>query len=227
MPNAGRSFFVHAGLVGALGLLAGACQTSDSPGLEIGTQLPSLLREARLQNAPVDAEPPRKGWVIYFFSPRSSAAEENSARVEALADSLSPDWVLLAVPVEEEALSAFLDRLQVTVPILTQIPRTALGPFQVTADPRTYILDMEWKLVAVLDGVYRDEIAEQLVRHLNVSKANLAGAKASAGTSPSNHQSRPGDCLDSNQDPYSPDAKAEVLGQLFRCASGGLWIPIS
>lgn len=203
-----------------------ACQKSDLEGPEVGAQLPNLLHEARLRNAPVGAEAPRAGWVVYAFSPQSSSCVENSARVESLADSLTSDWAFLAVATEEEGLAPFLDRLRVTVPVVTQTPQEILAAYQLTGSPRTYILDRDWKLLAVLDGAYRGEVADRLASLLNVPiERSATGTSPPQDGSPPRQRFPPGVCLDNDQDPYSPGAKADVLGQLFQCASGGVWIP--
>lgn len=207
------------GLFWVLGVL-GACRESDAKGPEIGSRLPSLVSEARLRNAPVGAPAPGNGWLVYFFSPGSSASKDNSARVEALARSLPAGWAFLAVATEEEGLAAFLDRLRVTVPVATQIPRESLAAYQVTAVPRTYVLDRDWKLVEVLDGAYDGEAVDRLQALLKVPVPSPA--QETAAPSP---QFPPGVCLDGDQAPYSRGAKADVFGQVFQCGAGGLWIP--
>lgn len=208
------------GFACALGVL-GACRENDAEGPRIGSRLPSLLAEARMHNAPVGAPAPREGWVVYFFSPKSPASEENSARVEALARSLPAGWGFLAVSTKDEGSVSFLDRLRVTVPVVTLVPPETLAAYQVATVPRTYLLDPGWKLHEVLDGVYRGEVADRLETRLGVTLVPSPAGTTGATPSP------PGVCLDREQDPYSRGARADVFGEAFQCGSGSLWIPAS
>src|SRR5688572_3434808 len=141
-----------------------ACRAvnSDTRRPETGKRLPSVLAEARMRNAPVGEPPAKDGWIVYAFSPLSPKSEANQKRVEELARSLPRGWTLLAVSTETEGVSAFVERLRVTVPVLTQVPAAALKAYKVASTPRTYVLDKDWKLLEVLDGPFEGKVAEKL-----------------------------------------------------------------
>jgi len=190
---------------------------------EIGSPLPSLLAEARMRNAPVDVAPPQGGWVVYAFSPAAPVSEKNNPSVEKLAKSLPPDWVLLSVATEPHGVQDFVDRLHVTVPVLTQVAEKALESYRITSTPRTYVLDKDWKLLEILDGPYQGEVAKKLAARfkvaLPVTAAVTAGAAPPKGT--------PNLCLDRQQLGYSRGAKADVLGLKLQCGPGGVWVPVA
>ena len=213
----------------------GGCQKArqDENALpEIGTQMPSLLEGARLLNAPVGVGLPEKGWVIYAFSPKSSSCAENSSSIEALADSLPRDWALISVSTEDDGLLPFLARNHLTIPVLPQASREALAQYRVVSTPRTYILDKDWKLLEVLDGAFRGEVAARLSARFGVpiQPASVEGSSARAQDRADTQDQEIGRparlCLDSEQRPYSRGAKAEVFGELFECGVGGVWIPL-
>jgi hypothetical protein len=195
---------------------------------EIGSPLPSLLAEARMRNAPVEVAPPQGGWVVYAFSPASPASEKNSRSVEKLARALPPDWQLLAVATEPHGAQDFVERLHVTIPVLTQVAEKAVEAYRITSTPRTYVLDKDWKLLEILDGPYEGEVAKKLAARFKVAlPAAAAGPDASRGQPPSAGppSSARNLCLDRQQNVYSRGAKAEVLGWKFQCGPGGVWVP--
>ncbi len=205
-----------------LGLsLSWACGAAGNPG--IGSPLPSLLAEARMRNAPVEVAPPQGGWVVYAFSPASPASEKNSSSVEKLAKSLPPDWVLLAVATEAHGVQDFVDRLHVTVPVLTQVAEKALESYRVTSTPRTYLLDKDWKLLEVLDGPYQGEVARKLAARFKVALPAAAAKGVGPGATPPHAAQKL--CLDRQQLGYSPGAKADALGLKIQCGPGGVWVP--
>lgn len=187
-----------------------------------GTPLPNLLALAHLRNAPVGEPPPKEGWLVYVFSPRSPKSEKSQARVEELARSLPDSWVLLAVATESQELPAFLERLHVTVPVLTQIPAKALSPYRIVSTPRTYVLDKDWTLLEVLDGSLEGRVARKLAERFP-SSGSPAPARAQA---PPGGKPLPSNlCRDRQQYPYSRGANAEALGVKLRCGEGGYWVP--
>lgn len=216
-----------------------ACQAKrdeDNRGLGPGTQLPNLLKSGALLNAPVDVGAPRAGWVIYAFSPDSPLCESNHHQVEALADSLPPEWVLLSVAETGDGLPAFFERLSVTVPVLTRVPEIDLSKYQIDETPRTYILDEAWKVIEILEGPYQGEVAERLATRFQVQLAPSSAATHEAllpdqarSKNPEAHPRVEAQrlCQDSQQRPYSVGAKADSLGLRLECKSGGTWIPVS
>lgn len=217
-------FIALAGLV----IFAGCRPSRPGRGIpEVGSQLPNLLQGVRMRNAPVGAAAPGKGWVVYAFSPRSAASEADVGTVESLARSLPPDWGWLAMAVEDEGLPEFLERLHVTVPVLTQIPPETLAAYQVTPAPRTYVLDEEWKLLEAVEGPLKGEAAEKLADRFKVTVTPAAVPGSPDPAEKSLQDLPPNLCLDKRQRPYSRGAQADVLGLQFRCGPGGLWIPES
>jgi hypothetical protein len=196
----------------------------------IGSRLPSLLQEARIRNAPVDVAPPRGGWVVHVFSPGSAGSERSHGSVEALAGALPAGWILLAVPTGTREVPAFLERVHVTVPVLTQVPKAALAAYRVTRTPRTYVLDPEWKLLEVLDGELEGAVAERLAArfHLALPLSGEASREPALAQVPpaDGGKSRPRNlCRDIHQNPYSRGAKARGLGLKLQCGEGGVWLP--
>src|ERR1700681_4652290 len=190
---------------------------------EIGSPLPSLLVEARMRNAPVEAVPPQGGWIVYAFSPASPLSEKNCRSVEKLARSLPPDWLLLALATESQGAQDFVERLHVTVPVLTQVAEKALESYRITSTPRTYVLDKDWKLLEILDGPYEGEVARKLAARFKVAlPAAAALAEAGRGQPPGARNL----CLDRQQNTYSRGARAEVLGLKFQCGPGGVWVAV-
>ena len=174
-----------------------------------------------MRNAPVGVQAPRTGWVVYVFSPQSPVSEENSGRAQAVAESLPSDWAFLAVAMEE-GLPAFLERVKMTAPVISQVPSETLAAYRVTTIPRTYILDRNWKLLEVLDGAFQGEVADRLASRLKVKITR----SSDSGPTAQQDQNRPGSmCLDNEQRPYSRGSKADVLGLTFRCGPGGIWAP--
>jgi len=183
-----------------------------------------------MRNAPVEVAPPQGGWVVYAFSPASPASEKNCRSVEKLARALPPDWLLLAVATEPHGVQDFVERLHVTVPVLTQVAEKALEGYWITSTPRTYVLDKNWKLLEILDGPYEGEVAKKLAARFKVAlPAAATGADAGRGQPP---HAGPANgarnlCLDRQQYVYSRGAKAEVLGWKFQCGPGGVWVPVA
>ena len=209
-----RSFFFVAGL-----FVLAACRSSPA-GLEKGTQLPSVLDGAVMRNAPVEAAPPAQGWVVYVFSPEAPESARNSDAVERLSRSLPPDWVFLSVATESKNLSEFMRRVRPTVPVLSQVPDGALTAYRVTRTPRTYVLDSDWKLLEVIDGVYQGEAAKQVAARFKGSGEPLPAA------GPVTKDDEPVRlCRDPHQGAYSRGAKARVLGRSYRCGEKGVWVP--
>lgn len=198
--------------------------------LEPGLQLPNLLREGQLRNAPIGIAAPRDGWIVYAFSPDSSLCERNSRSVEHLASSLSPDWALLSVATDDKALLPLTQRLNVTIPVLTRVPERDLAKYKIDRTPRTYILNQDWKLLEVLDGPYQGQVAERLSRRFNVRltppKTDSTVSAGSAQTWDQPQEDFRRLCLDRQQKRYSPGAKVTALGLRLECGPGGLWIPI-
>ena len=193
----------------------------DTGKAAVGSRLPSVLSQARMRNAPVGEPPAQSGWIVYAFSPLSPKSEANQKRVEELARSLPPGWVLLALSTETEGVSAFAERLRVRVPVLTQVPAATLKPYKVTNTPRTYILDKDWKLLEVLDGPFEGKVAKTLAARF---KPSIPRAQADR---PAGGPDSPNLCRDSQQAPYSPGSKADALGVKLRCGTGGVWMPAS
>lgn len=203
---------------------AWGASSSDAGTPETGTRLPSVLTGARLRNAPVGEPPAREGWIVYAFSPLSPKSEANQKRVEELARSLPRGWVLLAVSLETEGVSAFVERLHVKVPVLTQVPKAALTAYRVTSTPRTYVLGKDWKLLEILDGPFEGKVAEKLAARFKTSQA---GKRAGAAQSvpPGGTPPPPNLCRDGRQDLYSRGADADALGMKLRCGMEGVWVP--
>lgn len=171
-----------------------------------------------MRNAPVGVAAPSGGWVVYVFSPGAAASERNQARVEALARALPADWVLLSVATDAKGVPAYMERLPVTVPVLTQVPEKVFSAYPAGGAPRTYILDKDWKLLEALDGPFEGKVAKRLTDRFKVtwkpSPAPAAGAvEARTG----------GLCRDVEQHEYSRGAKADALGLELRCGMGGVW----
>ena len=206
----------------------------EAGGPEIGSRLPSLLHAMQMRNAPVDVAPPKGGWVIYVFSPGSAESARNNGRVEALAGALPADWILLSVPTGTREVPAFLERVHVTVPVLTRVPEATLAAYRVTRTPRTYILDPDWQLLEVMDGQLEGAVAEKLAARFNVALPlsgqasrgpELAqGAPDEGSGSRSRSRSR-NLCRDVHQNPYSRGARANGLGLKLQCGAGGVWLP--
>lgn len=192
---------------------------SDTRSPEIGTRLPSVLAEARLRNAPVDEPPAESGWIVYAFSPLSPKSEASHKRVEELARSLPGGWVLLALSTETEGVSAFVERLRVTVPVLTQVPAATLKAYKITGTPRTYVLDKDWKLLEILDGPFEGKVAKKLAARFKPSNPRPQASRPAGGPN------SPGLCRDQQQHPYSRGSKAEALGVKLRCGPEGVWGP--
>jgi hypothetical protein len=222
-----RKILCLALLGAALGFGLSGAGGSASGRPEIGSALPSLLAEARMRNAPVGVAAPQGGWVIYAFSPMSPASEKNHPSVEKLARALPPGWQFLAVATEPQRAQDFIERLHVTIPVLTQVAEKALEGYRITSTPRTYLLDKDWKLLEILDGPYEGEVAKKLSARFKVTLP--AGAEAGRGqlpgTGPANGARNL--CLDRQQYGYSRGAKAEVLGWKFQCGPGGVWVPVA
>ncbi|HEX4962052.1 MAG TPA: hypothetical protein VF173_14535 [Thermoanaerobaculia bacterium] len=212
-------------LLGAGGSAAARPRGDAASTPKLGSKLPSVLDEARLRNAPVDAPPPQGGWVVYVFSPGAAVSDRNQSRVEELARALPPEWALLAVATEAQGAPAFLERLPVTVPLLTQVPEAAMAAYHVTRVPRTYVLDKEWTLLAVLDGPYQGDVAKKLDARFKVA------LPAAPPPPPEAREARPPGphnlCLDRKQNGYSRGAKAEALGRKLQCGPGGVWVPVA
>lgn len=209
-------FLVIAAFLGA-GVEAGP----RSP--KVGSRLPSVLTEARMRNAPVGMAAPQGGWVIYVFSPRAAAAEGNHPRVEELARSLPRDWVLLSVATDAKAVPAFMERLRVTVPLLTQVPEKVLAAYGGRSAVRTYILDQDWKLLESLEGPFEGKVAKRLADRYRVTwKPSPDRATAAPVAGVGEERPRPM-CKDAEQQEYSRGAKAKALGLEIRCGMGGMW----
>lgn len=200
---------------------AGRPGNGDTRKPAIGKPLPSVLAGARMRNAPVGEPPAQEGWIVYAFSPLSPKSEANQKHAEELARSLPGGWVLLALSTETEGVSAFCQRLHVTVPVLTQVPTATLKAYKATATPRTYVLDKDWKLLEVLDGPFEGKVAEKLAARFKT--------RPSGETSPTNRPaggpSSPNLCRDRQQNPYSRGSKADALGVKLRCGTEGVWGP--
>jgi len=187
-----------------------------------GSRLPNLLALSQLRNAPVGAPAPKEGWIVYTFSPRSPKCEKNQEHVEELARSLPDSWALLAVATEPQDLPAFLERLHVTVPVLTQIPPKALSPYRIVSTPRTYVLDKDWTLIEVLDGPFEGRVAKKLAERFPSAGSPAPGHDLA----PPGGKPLPSSlCRDRQQYPYSRGAAAEALGVKLRCGEGGVWVP--
>lgn len=212
---------MHTLLLAAGMIVLSACRPPASGSQEEGAQLPSLLDGAVMRNAPVDAAPPRGGWVIYAFSPEAPESERNADAVERLARSLPPDWALLAVATETKGLAELLRRVRPTVPVLSQVPGASLAAYQITRTPRTYILDSNWKLIEVIDGAYEGAAAERLAARFKGPEKPLSAA--GPGTAEEEEPVRL--CRDPQQGAYSRGARAKALGRDYRCGERGVWIP--
>ena|GEM_PF-6385674 len=181
-----------------------------------------------MRNAPVAVAPPLGGWVVYAFSPASPASEQNCRSVEKLSRNLPPDWLLLAVAAEPHGVQDFVERLHVTVPVLTQVAEKALERYQITSTPRTYVLDKSWKLLEILDGPYEGEVAKKLAARFKVAlPAAATGGDAGRAPNAGPANGARNLCLDRQQYGYSRGAKAEVLGWRFECGPGGVWVPVA
>ncbi len=207
----------------ALLSLGTACREglSDTRRPEIGKRLPSVLAEARMRTAPVGEPPAQGGWIVYAFSPLSPKSGANQKQVEELARSLPSGWVLLTLSTETAGVSAFVERLRVTVPVLTQVPTATLKAYKVTASPRTYVLDKDWKLLEVLDGPFEGKVVEKLAARFK-PKPSGAGPQVDR---PAGGPSSPNLCRDRQQNPYSRGSKADALGVKLRCGPEGVWGP--
>jgi hypothetical protein len=186
----------------------------------IGTRLPSVLAGARMRNAPVDEPPAKEGWIVHAFSPLSPKSEANQKRVEDLARSLPRGWVLLTVSMETEGVSAFVERLHVTVPVLTQLPKATLNAYKIGSTPRTYVFDKDWKLLEVLEGPFEGKVAEKLA-----ARFKTRPSAAPRGDQPAGGPRSPNLCRDRQQNPYSRGSKADALGVKLRCGLEGVWGP--
>lgn len=220
------------GLSGAANVyLASALSRSRAqPGeLKVGSKMPDLLvGPVRFRNAPVDSAIPSAGWVVYFFSPRCEWCRKNSASLETLNRSLPAGWRLIAVSLDENGLDKFIDDFRVTVPVVSRVRPESVETYRVLGTPRTYLLNRDWALLEVLGGAYTGAVAERLRERFNVSldlsnaptdsPAALAPASAAAGSSRL--------CLDEKQNTYSTGARAEILGEAYRCATGGEWAAV-
>ncbi len=188
-----------------------------------GARLPGVLAGARMRNAPVGEPPAKEGWVIYAFSPLSPKSEANQKRVEELARSLPRGWALLAVSTETEGVPAFVERLRVTVPVLTQVPAATLKAYKISstpgATPRTYILDKDWNLLEVLDGPFEGKVAKKLAARFKPSNPGSEVNRLPGGPD------SPSLCRDHQQSPYSRGSKADALGVKLRCGPEGVWMP--
>jgi hypothetical protein len=192
----------------------------------IGSRLPNVLPRALMRNAPVNAPPPQKGWIVYVFSPGSAASRRNSGNVEQLAHTMPADWAFLAVATEENGLEEFLKQHRVTVPVLTQVPVGSLAAYGIQSTPRTYILDRDWKLLEVLGGELKGKTASRLAARIGIPLPR--SGEGSEGPRPAPNQPDGGSklrnlCLDGEQRPYSRGAEADALGLKFRCQAGGVW----
>lgn len=206
-------------LLALLFLVAGSrAGDSDTRNPKMGARLPSVLTQARMRNAPVDEPPAQEGWIVYAFSPLSPKSEANQKRVEELARSLPRGWVLLALSTETEGVSAFVERLHVKLPVLTQLPAATLSAYRIKATPRTYVLDKDWKLLEVLDGPFEGKVAEKLAARF---KTRPYTPMERAPNGPSS----PNLCRDHEQYPYSRGSKADALGVKLRCGPEGVWMP--
>jgi hypothetical protein len=196
----------------------------DTRAPKIGTRLPSVLTQAFLRNAPVAEPPAKEGWIVYSFSPLSAKSEANHKRVEELARSLPRGWVLLALSTETEGVSAFVERLHVTVPVLTRLPKTTLNAYKVAGTPRTYVLDKDWKLLEVLDGPFEGKVAKKLESRFKTSQAGKPSDTPPGG--PPGGKPLPRNlCRDNQQAPYSRGAEVNALGVKLQCGMEGVWVP--
>jgi hypothetical protein len=213
---------------------ASGCRGTDRDAVDrslVGSEVPNLLQSGRLRNAPVDSPAPPAGWVLYAFSPGSPACAQNAPNVARLAASLQPGWALLAVAVESRGLPRFLERFHVTLPVLMDVPLAELAKLRVTATPRTYILDPQWKVLEVLDGPFEGSVASRLVQRLHPRPGPRLQAGAAAAPAPQNDPDLSVTstklCLDAQQRPYSPGAVATALGTKLECKPGGTWASVS
>jgi hypothetical protein len=218
-----RALYVFS-LAFELVVCSGIAASEASGRLSIGVRLPSVVERAQMRNAPVQEPAPSEGWIIYAFAPTSITSEQNSRNVEALAQALPQGWTLLSVTTEAQQAPAFVERLHVTVPVLTRVPAATLAAYRISKTPRTFILDKDWKLLAVLDGAFEGRVAAKLGSRF---KVKLPSAHLPSGPSAEIKKWPPGLCMDRQQHPYSPGAVAEILGRKFECKSGGLWLPAS
>lgn len=208
--------------IGALGW--GKAVSADSGGPAIGARLPNVVERAQVRNAPIQEPAPNQGWVVYAFSPSSPASEKDSRNVEALAQVLPRGWTFLTVATEPQGVPAFVERLHVTVPVLTNVPASTLAAYRIDKVPRTFILDKDWKLLELLDGPFAGAVAAKLASRFKVA---LPSTHQLSGPSTEVKKWPPGLCLDRQQHPYSRGARAEGLGLKFECGAGGLWLPAS
>ncbi|HEX6899441.1 MAG TPA: hypothetical protein VF789_07005 [Thermoanaerobaculia bacterium] len=180
-----------------------------------------------MRNAPVGVAAPRGGWVVYVFAPGSAVAERNQGKVESLSRALPADWVLLSVATDAKAVPAFLERVAVTVPVLTQVPAEVLTAYGAAGGGlRVYILDKDWKLLEALEGPIEGKVAKRLADRFKVTwkpSSEPAAPAPAAGAG----DKRPSMCRDAEQHEYSPGAKADALGLEIRCGMGGMWAPAS
>ncbi len=198
--------------------------SSDTRNPKVGARLPSVLTQARMRNAPVDEPPAKEGWIVYAFSPLSPKSEANQKRVEELARSLPRGWVLLALSTDTEGVAAFVERLQVTMPVLTQVPKPTLSAYKVSSTLRTYVLDKEWKLLEVLDGPFEGKVAKKLAARFKASqsgKPTETSQSSPPGGKPLPHNL----CRDGNQAPYSRGSRVVALGTKLQCGMEGVWVP--
>jgi len=200
--------------------LFGFAAGAGGSGPAVGAQLPNLVKRAQLRNAPVHEPVPTEGWVVYAFAPSSPASEKNNRNVEALAQALPRGWTLLTLAMEPTGAGAFVERLHVTVPVLTTVPASTLAAYPIGKAPRTFILDKDWKLLEVLDGPFEGKVAAKLASRF---KVKLPPAHQLSGPAAEGRKWPSGLCLDRQQRPFSRGAVAEGLGLKFECVGGGLW----
>lgn len=161
--------------------------------------------------------------MIYVFAPGTAVPERNQEKVEALARALPADWVLLSVATDAKAVPAFMERLRVTVPVLTQVPEKVLAAYGRRGAIRTYILDRDWKLLESLEGPFEGKVAKRLADRFQVTwKPSPERAAAAPVAGVGEERPRPM-CRDAGQQEYSRGAKANALGLEIRCGLGGLW----
>jgi hypothetical protein len=186
--------------------------------LKSGSQLPNLLVGSSLRNAPVDAPAPR-GWVVYAFRPDCRACERAMNEARSLASALPSDWAFLAaLPGKPEEVEPFLAGRHLTLPVLTQIPAPTLAAYRISREPAVFVLDRDWRILEVQTGPLDHRRAQALASRLKVALRPTSGdTKPSAPDKPGTL------CRDQRQAPYSRGAKAEALGQRFRCGPGGVW----
>jgi hypothetical protein len=203
-------------------LLVAGCDKPESSGLpRVGSRLPNLLRETPVRNAPIGQPAPANGYVVYVFSPESCpTCEENNPQVQALAAALPAEWALLSVAVDETGLTPYMDRISVTVPVLAPVSPKNQAEYKMTAGPRTYLLDSDWRLLEVLDGAYEGEVAKALSARLGIE---LPSPRQGSGAVQPRQQLPAGACLDNRQRLFSRGAKADALGLRFECGAGGAW----